>query len=102
MVKEKGPALQARPICSPVVAVLYTDPVNGDRARQLFENSLRQRLDHLEASASFVLSSVEREADVARSLQHLLRGGGRKRRTPRAATWRLLLLKKPKHHSSSI
>ena len=38
----------------------------------------------------------------ARSLQHLLRGGGRKRRTPRAATWRLLLSKQPKHHSSSI
>jgi molybdenum cofactor cytidylyltransferase len=73
VVKEKGPVLQARPIRTPAIAILYTDPSNGDRARQLFENSLRQRLDHIETRASFVLSSVEEEGRVARSLQHLLR-----------------------------
>lgn len=73
IVKERGPVLQARPIRSPSVAVLYTDPVNGERARQLFENIMRQRLDRLGAAASFVLSSVEEEGAVARSLQHLLR-----------------------------
>jgi molybdenum cofactor cytidylyltransferase len=73
MVKERGPILQARPIRAPVVAILYTDPVNGERARQLFENIMRQRLDRIGTSASFILSSVEEEAAVARSLQHLLR-----------------------------
>ena len=47
--------------------------MNGERARQLFENIMRQRLDRIGASASFVLSSVEEENAVARSLQHLLR-----------------------------
>ncbi len=73
MVKERGPILQARPVRSPAVAVLYTDPMNGERARQLFENIMRQRLDRIGTSASFVLSSVEEESAVARSLQHLLR-----------------------------
>jgi molybdenum cofactor cytidylyltransferase len=73
IVKERGPILQARPIRTPAVAVLYTDPGNGERARQLFENIMRQRLDRLGAAASFVLSSIEEEGAVARSLQHLLR-----------------------------
>jgi molybdenum cofactor cytidylyltransferase len=73
IVKERGPILQARPIRAPAVAILYSDPVNGERARQLFENIMRQRLDSIGSSASFVLSSVEEEGGVARSLQHLLR-----------------------------
>ena len=73
IVKERGPILQARPIRTPAVAVLYSDPGNGERARQLFENIMRQRLERLGAAASFVLSSVEEESAVARSLQHLLR-----------------------------
>jgi len=73
IVKERGPILQARPIRTPAVAVLYSDPGNGERARQLFENIMRQRLERLGTSTSFVLSSVEEESAVARSLQHLLR-----------------------------
>ena len=73
IIKERGPILQARPIHTPSVAILYTDPVNGERARQLFENIMRQRLERIGTSASFVLSSVEEENAVARSLQHLLR-----------------------------
>ena len=73
VLKERGPILQARPVRSPSIAVLYTDPVHGDRARQLFESIMRQRLEHLGAAPSFVLASVEEEAAVARSLQHLLR-----------------------------
>jgi len=73
IVKERGPILQARPIRTPAVAVLYSDPGNGERARQLFENIMRQRLERLGTSTRFVLSSVEEESAVARSLQHLLR-----------------------------
>jgi molybdenum cofactor cytidylyltransferase len=73
ILKERGPILQARPIRSPLVGVLYTDPSSGDRARQLFENIMLQRLARLGASANFVLASVEEETAVSRALQHLLR-----------------------------
>ncbi|HEX4595829.1 MAG TPA: molybdopterin-binding protein [Bryobacteraceae bacterium] len=73
IVKERGPILQARPIRSPSLAVLYTDPGSGERARQLFDSIMRQRLERLGTSAAFVLASLEDEAAVAKSLQHLLR-----------------------------
>ena len=73
IVRERGPILQARPIRTPTVAVLYSDPLAGDRARQLFENIMRQRLDRLGTNAGFVLSANEEEGALARSLQHLLR-----------------------------
>jgi molybdenum cofactor cytidylyltransferase len=58
---------------TPAVGVLYTDPVSGDRARPLFENIMRQRLERFGAAATYVLSCVEDENTVSRSLQHLLR-----------------------------
>jgi molybdenum cofactor cytidylyltransferase len=70
---ERGPILQARPIKAPAVAVLYTDPVNGDRARQLFETIMRQRLDRVGTASAYCLAALEEEASVAKSLQHLLR-----------------------------
>lgn len=73
IVKERGPILQARPIGSPTVAVLYCDPVSGERARELFENITRQRLGRLGASATFALSCLEDEAAVSQALLHLLR-----------------------------
>jgi molybdenum cofactor cytidylyltransferase len=73
ILKERGPILQARPIKTPTVGVLYTDPVNGERARQLFENIMRQRLEKFSLAPTFVLSSTEEEGSVARALNHLLR-----------------------------
>jgi molybdenum cofactor cytidylyltransferase len=73
ILKERGPILQARPVRTPSVGVLYSDPVNGDRARQLFENIMRQRLERFGVGPNFVLSCVEEEESVTRSLQHLLR-----------------------------
>lgn len=70
--KERGPILQARPIRNPRVGVLYTDPLAGDRARQLFENIMLQRLGRFGANATFVLAALEDESSVSRSLQHLL------------------------------
>ena len=55
------------------MGVLYTDPLSGDRARQLFENIMRQRLERFGVSANYVLSCLEDEASVCRSLQHLMR-----------------------------
>jgi molybdenum cofactor cytidylyltransferase len=73
ILRERGPILQARPIRGPSVAVLYSDPVHGDRARQLFEPIMRQRLEHFGITPSFAMSTVEDEAAVARNLQHLMR-----------------------------
>ena len=37
--------MQARPVRNPVIGVLYSDPASGERARQLFENIMKQRLE---------------------------------------------------------
>jgi hypothetical protein len=73
ILRERGPILQARPIRSPALGVLYADPVAGDRAKQLFENIMRQRLDRFGVAPSYVLCAVEDESAVARSLQHLIK-----------------------------
>jgi molybdenum cofactor cytidylyltransferase len=73
ILKERGPILQARPVRTPSVGVLYTDPISGERARQLFENIMRQRLERFGVNANFVLACTEDENSVARGLQHLLR-----------------------------
>lgn len=73
ILRERGPILQARPIRTPAIGVLYTDPVTGDRARQLFENIMAQRLEKLNLGPSYVLAAVEEEAAVSRALDHLLR-----------------------------
>ena len=43
MLKDRGPIMQARPAAGASIAVLYSDPTNGDRARSLFESVLRQK-----------------------------------------------------------
>ncbi|HTS67006.1 MAG TPA: molybdopterin-binding protein [Candidatus Acidoferrales bacterium] len=73
ILKDRGPILQARPVRNPTVGVLYTDPVSGERARQLFENIMRQRLERFGVNANFVLACTEDENSVGRCLQHLLR-----------------------------
>jgi molybdenum cofactor cytidylyltransferase len=73
ILRERGPIIQARPVRNPSIGILYTDPLNGERARQLFENITKQRLERFGLSPSFVLSCVEDEASVSRALQHLLR-----------------------------
>ncbi len=73
LVREKGPVLQARPIRNPVVGVLYTDPRQALRGRQLFEGIMKTRLERLGVAANLVLAALEEEMHVARSLDHLLR-----------------------------
>jgi molybdenum cofactor cytidylyltransferase len=74
ILNERGPILQARPVAADGgVAVLYTDPVHGDRARTLFENILRTRLERFNSSVRYALSAVEEEEQVTRALGHLLR-----------------------------
>ena len=73
ILSERGPILQARPVRSPAVAVLYTDPVQGERAQQLFEPVMRQRLERFGTLPSASLAVVEEEAAVARGLEKLMR-----------------------------
>ncbi len=73
LLRERGPILQARPIRDPAVALLYSDPASGDRARQLFDAIMRQRLEKFGVNTCFSLATVEEETAVARSLLHLVR-----------------------------
>jgi len=73
ILNERGAILQARPIKDPGVGVLYTDPVHGDRARTLFENIVRTRVERYGGKLRYALAAVEDEEQVVRSLQHLLR-----------------------------
>ncbi|MBI3683394.1 MAG: molybdopterin-binding protein [Acidobacteria bacterium] len=73
ILKERGPLLQARPFRQPAVAVLYCDPINGDRARQLFENIMRQRLERFGIAPGNIVTAVEDEASLARALHLLVR-----------------------------
>ena len=73
ILKERGAILQARPIRDAAIAVLYTDPVAGDRARSLFEPVVHTRAEKFGASVRYSLAAVEEEEQVTRSLQHLLR-----------------------------
>ncbi|HEY7338368.1 MAG TPA: molybdopterin-binding protein [Bryobacteraceae bacterium] len=73
ILRERGPILQARPIRKPCVALLYTDPNDGERARSLFESVTRQRLEKFGANPVFALACTEEEDAVVRSMQHLLR-----------------------------
>ena len=75
--QERGPLLQARPIRSPNVAVLYTDPLNGERARQIFESIMRQRFERLGITCGLALACVEEECCIIRCLENLLRGAQR-------------------------
>jgi molybdenum cofactor cytidylyltransferase len=73
ILRERGPILQARPVRSPAIGVLYTDPVSGERAKQLFEAIMRQRLERFGVTPNYALACCEEETAVGRSLQHLTR-----------------------------
>src|SRR5260370_762517 len=73
ILRERGPIIQARPVRNPSIGVLFTDPVSGERARQLFENITKQRLERFGLAPHFVLSVVEDDVAVGRALQPRLR-----------------------------
>ena len=73
ILKERGAILQARPIRKPTVGVLYSDPINGERGRMLFEGIVRQRLERYGTSSTYALACLEDEEEVTRGLHHLVR-----------------------------
>lgn len=73
MVKDRGPIMQARPIRQAGVAVLYCDPISGDRAKTLFESVMRQKLERYGIRSSTNISVLENEEHVSRAMQQLIR-----------------------------
>src|SRR5580658_5309893 len=73
MLRERGPIMQARPVQGATVGVLYCDPVNGDRARTLFESVMRQKLERFGVRTHNAIAVLENDEHVSRGLQHLLR-----------------------------
>lgn len=73
ILRERGPIMQARPARGASIAVLYTDPVNGDRARTLFESVVRQKLERFGIRAQTGLAVLENDEHVSRGIQQLLR-----------------------------
>ncbi|MDR3719783.1 MAG: hypothetical protein P4K98_13370 [Bryobacteraceae bacterium] len=73
MLKERGPLLQARPVRSPSLGVLFSDPANGDRARQQLESVVRQKVERFAGLRRFGATCVEEEAAAARALDAMLR-----------------------------
>jgi len=70
---ERGPILQARPVRNPTVGLLYSDPIQGERARQLFESIVRQKLERFGATPTFTMCAIEEDSALVRALHHLVR-----------------------------
>jgi molybdenum cofactor cytidylyltransferase len=75
MLREKGPILQARPAGASQIGVVYCDPLNGERARTLFEPIVRQKLEAFGVHSHIGISSLETEAHVSRGIQYLVNQG---------------------------
>jgi molybdenum cofactor cytidylyltransferase len=73
MLQERGPLLQARPVRSPSLGILYSDPTNGDKARQQLESVVTQKVQRYEGLRRFAAACVEEEAALARTLETMLR-----------------------------
>lgn len=71
--RDRGPIMQARPMRGGTVGALYCDPVNGDRARTLFEPVMRQKLERFGIRSHNSVVALENDEHVSRGLQHLLR-----------------------------
>lgn len=73
VLRDRGSVLQARPIRDPAIAVIYCDPLSAERARQLFEPIMHQRLERLGLYVKIAMTSLEDEKSLQRALQHMLR-----------------------------
>jgi molybdenum cofactor cytidylyltransferase len=69
---KQNPVLEARPIRTPKVGVLFSDPVDGERARELLEKNVRRKLSLVGTSAIMTAVAIEEDDAVASALGHLL------------------------------
>lgn len=73
MLRERGPILQARPVTTPPIGVVYCDPQDGDRARTVFEPVIRQKLERFGVYSHLGVTSIETPDHVSRAIQYLMR-----------------------------
>lgn len=73
LLDSRGPVLQARPIRQPAVGVLYTDVTSGTRARQLFESTIRQRLERFHVEPRHQFACEEKEHLLKENLLQMLK-----------------------------
>jgi molybdenum cofactor cytidylyltransferase len=73
ILRERGPILQARPIANDPIGVIYSDPVNGERARGIFEPIVKQKLERFGVYSHIPIASLESEGHLSRGIQYLLR-----------------------------
>ena len=72
MLRERGPVLQARPVRNASIGVVYCDPLNGDRARALFEPIVRQKLERFGLRNHISVTGLETEEQVAMGINRLM------------------------------
>jgi molybdenum cofactor cytidylyltransferase len=70
---ERGPLLQSRPVRLPSLAVLYSDPANGERAREQMESVVRQKVERFASLRRLAAVCVEDELHVAQAFESMLR-----------------------------
>jgi molybdenum cofactor cytidylyltransferase len=75
VLREKGPVLQARPVPPARIGVVYCDPLDGERARTLFEPIVRQKLERFGVFSHQGITSVETDDQVSRAIQYLVNQG---------------------------
>jgi molybdenum cofactor cytidylyltransferase len=72
ILKERGPILQARPVRSPSVAVIYSDLLSGNKARAEFESVMCQRLSQLNIVATHAICCREDDKYMSAVIRRLL------------------------------
>src|SRR6185312_15392956 len=77
VLREKGPVLQARPMQAARIGVVYCDPLDGERARTLFEPIVRQKLERFGVFSHHGAPCIETEDQVSRSIQYLVNNGSK-------------------------
>ena len=72
MLKERGPLLQARPLRTPCLGLLYCDPASGEKARQQLEPIVRLKTERYAGLRRYALHCIEDEVTTAQALVRLL------------------------------
>ena len=74
MVQGQAALVEVRPIRQPKVAVLFSDPLQPERAEEQFRNVIRQRLEAVGVATWGSARCLEDDLPLIRSLLHLLKG----------------------------
>ena len=73
MLKERGPLLQARPVRSASLGVVYCDPTDGERARQQLENVVRHKAETFSGLRRYTATCLEQESHLVATFEAVMR-----------------------------